>query len=94
MSFSDAFNDNNPAAPKSRKTLCPLFTQDNTIAVYTVIAILRQMKNELGLEAMMEYMAEYLRVIEDNNPRLKRSVCKVLQLMSVEKMYNDAIKDK
>lgn len=67
-------------------------TSVNFIAVYTVLCILRRMKQEVGLEAMLEYHARYLETIETHNPQLKSAVTKALCLMSVEKMYRDAMK--
>ena len=70
-----------------------IFTSStNSIAIYTVLCILRRMKQEVGLEAMLEYLDKYLGTIETHNPRLKHAVAKALGLMSVEKMYREAMK--
>ncbi len=70
-----------------------IFTSStNSIAIYTVLCILRRMKQEVGLEAMLEYLDKYLGVIEANNPQLKHAVAKALGMMSVEKMYREAMK--
>lgn len=70
-----------------------IFTSSaNSISIYTVLCILRRMKEELGLEAMLEYYGKYLEIIETHNPELKSAVNKALALMSVEKMYKDAMK--
>ncbi len=65
---------------------------DNPVAVYTVLCILRDMRSELGLEAMLEYMGEYLGAIERSNPELKGAVARAMTLVSVGKMYRDAVK--
>ena len=70
-----------------------IFTNSaNSIAIYTVLCILRRMKREVGLEAMLEYLDKYLGAIETYNPRLKQAVTKALGMMSVEKMYREAMK--
>lgn len=70
-----------------------IFTNSvNSIAIYTVLCILRRMKREVGLEAMLEYLDKYLGAIETHNPRLKQAVAKALGLMSVERMYREAMK--
>ncbi len=70
-----------------------MFTNSaNSIAIYTVLCILRRMKREVGLEAMLEYLDKYLGAIEAHNPRLKQAVAKALGMMSVEKMYREAMK--
>ena len=63
----------------------------NTIAVYTVLSILVKMKNSLGLEAMLEYIQLYLDSIEKNNPRIKHAASLAIKLISVEKIYNEAV---
>ena len=69
----------------------PLFTPDNTVAIYTVLSIMMKMKNNLGMEAMLEYVAKYLSIIERNNPHFKDAVKDALDLLSVEKLYKDAM---
>lgn len=63
----------------------------NTITIYTIMAILNLMKNELGLEAMLEYISQYINVVDKNNPNLRSAVRKALSMMSVEKIYKDAM---
>ncbi len=62
----------------------------DSIAVYTQLSILLKMRQELGLEAMLEYLDAYIRIIEQNNPELKRAVEKALALVSVRRMYRQA----
>lgn len=70
-----------------------IFTSSaNSIAIYTVLCILRRMKQEVGLEAMLEYLDKYLGTIEAHNPQVKSAVEKALGMMSVEKMYREAMK--
>ena len=70
-----------------------IFTSSaNSITIYTVLCILRRMKREVGLEAMLEYLDKYLETIEMNNLELKQAVHKALGMMSVEKMYREAMK--
>ena len=64
----------------------------NSVAVYTVLSILRKMKTELGFEAMLEYMDKYLLIIEQSNPPLRKAVEKALSIVKVEKIYEDAMK--
>ena len=71
-----------------------LKTSQNSIPIYTVLTILQKMKNELGLEAMLEYLERYLYVIGQANPQLNMAVSKAVSLMSMEKMYGDACREK
>lgn len=71
-----------------------IFSGRNMVVVYTMLSILVVMKKQLGLEAMLEYMDEYLRVAGEGNPRVRWAVRRALAMMSVEKMYHDAIHTK
>jgi len=68
-----------------------IFSKGNTIAIFTMLSILVTMKEQLGLEAMLEYVEKYLTIMGGQNPRMKYAVKYALSLMSVEKMYHDAI---
>ena len=69
-----------------------LAKQNNWIPIYTIVCILNKMRHELGLEATLEYIEKYKMTIEENNPKLKFAVDKALAMMSVEKMYKDAMR--
>lgn len=60
-----------------------------SIATYTILCILRQMKKDVGLEAMLDYLDHYLLTIEKHNPKLKLAVEKALTIMDVEKIYKE-----
>lgn len=64
---------------------------NESIAVYTILSILVKMRYELGLEAMTEYLDHYLLVIEKHNPKLKYAVSRALQMMSIRKIYDQAV---
>ncbi|MCR4337650.1 MAG: hypothetical protein NUV91_07600 [Candidatus Omnitrophica bacterium] len=83
----------NAKHPQKNSSL-PFLTPENTIAMYTILAILVRMKKQLGIEAMMEYMNSYLGTIEEYNPRLKEAIQEALSLINIEKMYCDAIPGK
>lgn len=74
----------------SQKSSSLIFPQDHAVAVYTAFSILNEMKNELGLEAMLEYMGKYVQIVESHNPKIKSAVDQALTHMSVEKIYNEA----
>ena len=78
------------SAPEKSKSL---FTQENTVVVYTVLSILLRMKHRLGIEAMLEYLEKYLGTIEKHNPRFESAVRQALAVMNVEKMYRDAVQN-
>ena len=67
-----------------------LFSPTNIIAIYTVLSILLKLRSHLGLEAMLEYIENYLRVLEANNPQMKYAVAKALEYIDVKKIYTEA----
>ena len=69
----------------------PLLDHDNTMAIYTVLRILMRLKDQLGIEAMLEYIKQYLALIDRNNPEIDGAVSYVLSRLSVEKLYGDAM---
>ena len=69
-----------------------LISSSNSLAVFTVICILRRMKTQLGLEAMLEYTQKYLEAVEQRNPRLKYAVAEIISGLSMEKIYKEAMK--
>ena len=68
-----------------------IFSAKNMVVIYTMLSILVLMRKQLGLEAMLEYIEEYLEVMGEGNPRVRFAVRRALAMMSVEKMYHDAI---
>ncbi len=71
----------------------PIFLKNNAVALYTVLAILLQIKSKVGLEAMLEYIEHYQKLIERYNPDFKEAVSGALELIDVEKMYRDIRKN-
>ena len=67
---------------------------EQSIPVYTVLTILKKMKEELGLEAMLEYMQTYVSTIERYNPELKMAVTKAVSMMSMGRVYENACREK
>ena len=70
-----------------------VFAGRNIIVIYTMLSILVKMKEQLGLEAMLEYINTYLRILGEGNPKMQSAVHYALALMSVEKMYHDALQN-
>jgi hypothetical protein len=50
------------------------FPPEHLVAFYTLLKILMKMKKELGLEAMLEYMAKYIESIDSHNPTLAKAI--------------------
>jgi hypothetical protein len=90
MESQESFSFEFPKIPQK----FPFMVNDsaNMIAVYTVMCILRSMKTQVCLEAMLEYMEKYLMVVERHNPRLQNAVMKVISTINIEKIYKDAMR--
>lgn len=70
----------------------PSFLKEHGTVFYIILKVLLGMKQRLGMEAMLEYMALYTQAVEKHNPILKESVEEALSLISVEKLYREATK--
>lgn len=81
--FRESPRNSSPKTPQQNKIT-------DSIAVYTKLSILIKMRQELGLEAMLEYLDAYVHSIEASNPELKRAVTKALTLISVRRIYTQA----
>ena len=87
MYFHDHHAKDIPQQYPHRKPL-PFLTPENTIAIFTTLSILLKMREQLGLEAMLEYMEFYIFTIEKYNPRFKGAVEKALSIMSMQKLHS------
>jgi hypothetical protein len=66
-----------------------LFPPEHAVAFYTFLSILLKMKQDLGLEAMLEYMGKYLRTIDSRNPKVAIAVGRALDVIPVEIIFNE-----
>jgi len=88
-------NPNEPIKKSSESqphTPSLLFPPEHSTAFYTFLSILLKMKQELGLEAMLEYMEKYLRTIDSHNPNIANVVGKALNSIPVEVIFNELSK--
>ena len=81
-----SINDHNSSPGKFSEKRSAL----SSVETFTVLSILRRMKETLGLEAMLEYLDIYLNDIEQNNPRIKMAVEQALARFNVAKIYKEA----
>lgn len=75
--------------PKTPPHANPFFPPEHIVAFYTLLTVLTKMKKELGLEAMLEYMALYLKEIDSHNPKLAMAVAKTLEIIPIEVFYHE-----
>ena len=89
MMSNEAFRSEECASPQDRFKY-PLSNFSSMISIYTGLCILRKMRYQLGLEAMMEYMDTYIHAMEEKNPILKTAVGQAVTVISVERIYDEA----
>ena len=77
-------NNSKPAQKRSM-----FLAAEHMVGFYTLLAVLLKMKKDLGLEAMLEYMACYLTVIGSHNPKLAKAVSQTLEIIPVEVIYHE-----
>lgn len=79
--------------PHSNPLKLPLknsvFPPEHIVAFYTLLTVLIKMKKELGLEAMLEYMAQYCTAIDSHNPKLAQAVAKTLEIIPIEVFHKE-----
>jgi len=68
-----------------------LQVNQQSVAVYSVIAVLRNMRNELGLEAMSEFIDLYAAAVEKTNPELKNILQEVLSEQAINHFYQAVV---
>ena len=86
MNPSESFNK---GPDKSLRINAMLFPQEHMVAFYTFLSILLKMKQELGLEAMLEYMGKYLLMIDSHNPKITAAVGKALKLIPADVIFKE-----
>ena len=67
---------------------CP---PEHAVAFFTLLSILLKMKQEVGLESMLEFMTEYRGVIAQFNPKIRSAVDEALLSIPVEKIYRNMV---
>jgi hypothetical protein len=68
MDINVSFNDSSDALKKN----LPL--SPRLVSVYTVLLILRNMRDRLGIEAMTDFLERYTKTIERVSPQVKDAV--------------------
>lgn len=79
-----------PFRKPSSNFLHILAESNSSICVYTVFCILNCMKDKIGMKPMLDYMDEYLKIIEFRNPSIKRSVAKAIKKVDIQAIYKEA----
>ena len=69
-----------------------MLSPTNLIALYTFLSVLLKIKQQLGLEAMLEYAEAYRRLLESHNPKMKDAVRQALEFIDVNKIYGEIFK--
>jgi hypothetical protein len=67
------------------------FINSHSVSVYSVLFILRNMRRDLGLEAMSEFIDLYVTAAEKRNPQLKEILCEVLTERAINKFYQAVV---
>ncbi|MCK5580222.1 MAG: hypothetical protein KAJ18_03010 [Candidatus Omnitrophica bacterium] len=91
--FDEPLGNLSQNSSPSFKSNTSLNTPDRMVTFYTGLSILFAMRQQLGLEAMLEYCEQYLLAVEKENPAIKESMQHALSLVSIEKIYRDVIRD-
>ena len=63
------------------------------ISIYTVLLILRNMRDRLGIEAMVDFLEQYTKTIERVSPDIKEAVNDELLDRSLHELYETVCGD-
>ena len=65
-------------------------SKDYTVSVYTAFCILKGIRRQIGLEAMLDYIDSHIEIVNRVNPRAELAVEEALTRVKLEKIYKDA----
>jgi hypothetical protein len=83
---------NNFVRGQANKQAMSVISLKEKVLIFTILSVVLTMKEKLGLEAMLEYINNYLTIMGDCDPQLKETVGQVLGAVNVERMYHDAVR--
>lgn len=84
----------NPEAEKSQMSKLAAETAQCTLTVYIVIRLLKQIKNRMGLEAMIEYMDHFIQKQENRHPQFPQAFSLAMNQEKLETIYDNTVKSK
>lgn len=64
-----------------------------SVEVYTILRVLKQIKKELGLEAMVDFHASYIEQIDRYNPHLVKAVDHAIRILDTKRVYRALVED-
>ncbi|PIW63475.1 MAG: hypothetical protein COW13_01755 [Candidatus Omnitrophica bacterium CG12_big_fil_rev_8_21_14_0_65_50_5] len=64
---------------------------DNTLAIYTASRLLSGIGDRFGLQGMDVYLKNYIRAVDEQEPKLKAAVDQVVRVINIENMYHEAM---
>ncbi|MBF0485230.1 MAG: hypothetical protein HQL16_01820 [Candidatus Omnitrophica bacterium] len=59
----------------------------NKVSVYTTLIILKDMRERLGIEAMLSFLEKYVTLIEKRDPGIKEAVSSELKDRALVSLY-------
>ena len=62
-----------------------------SVSVYTVVSILRNMRRSLGLEAMSEFLDMYVEAVDRKDPQLKSTLQEALSERAIDQFYQAVV---
>ncbi len=75
----------------SRKATKASHTADCTLTIYIVMRILKLIKNQMGLEAMLEYVDKYIEKNENRHPQFPKAFSLAMQNQKLESIYENTV---
>ena len=84
-------SDNTEQAKKAQEFIGRMERGFASASIFTVFSLIKKMKRQLCLEAMLDYIDVYTECFELNCPQAARTVEKALEGIDVGKMYKKTV---
>ena len=88
MKFDNWFNIESKNPPPGFEKV--IVSSSHYLSIYVIFCILLEIKNQIGLEAMLEYIHKYMQRFKESYPRKGEVVKKEIMKVDVLKMYKNA----
>lgn len=86
MKDNDCVNKNNPQKDVAMET------GQYTLTVYIVMRMLKLIRHQMGLEAMLEYIDKYIEKNENRHPPFSQAFSLAMRKQKLETVYENTVK--
>ena len=89
--IQDNFNNQQKSKNSQTRIPEPLGTANCTLTIYIVMRILKLIRGQMGLEAMLEYIDKYLEKNENRHPQFPKAFSLAMKNKKLETIYENTV---